>query len=482
MPEKTQLGRTPQKQIVAETPEEMPQVSAARSWGSAGWLGDPGRRYGQLVSSRYVPMRTKLEMLQDPVIAFTMGYITSVLTRARYRIECADEGKRRFFEAMYGAIHREFTLQAAPAIALGALGLIKKFEFAVPSPMEVGDPPVWTSEVLPYTLVSFDQIYPAGARPLFKNNRFTGIERGNGPTVDVFYALWLTRGREEAFGNYMGKGRLDNCYRHWWIKQFGLDLYVVYLQKNIDRVIMVLHPPGGIENVEGEIVQSYKDAAKETGDAVRSGATVTLPSTVYETVDLTGEERLSAVRKWAIEFLEGTQNVGAFHEMEDHLDQKISLGMFIPPQAYLNVKQSALGGPTTADVLSKIAERLLLIDAVGLDIHLNEYAFPIVDRANFPPGSPPVRKVTYGLADEDLATLRTIIRLLMGRPDVDVSQFDLEEGLTRLGLPVAVEEEGGGLSSEEREAIEAAIRYRQLGDDVMAMVMALKGVADGQKA
>lgn len=167
---------TPQDQIVAETPAETPQVTSV-FWGSQAWLGDPESRYGRLVSSRYVPMSTKLEMLDDPVVAFTMGYITTVLTRARYRIECADEGKRRFFEAMYAAIHREFTLQAAPAIALGSLGLIKKFEFAVPSPMNVNAPPVWTSDVTPYILIGFGQIYPHDSRPTFKDNHFTGIER-----------------------------------------------------------------------------------------------------------------------------------------------------------------------------------------------------------------------------------------------------------------------------------------------------------------
>lgn len=450
----TTIGRTPQDQIVAETRAETPQVTSGAFWGSQAWLGDPESRYGRLVSSRRVSMSAKLEMLSDPIVAFTMGYITTVLTRARYRIECADENKRRFFEAMYGAIHREFTLQAAPAIALGSLGLIKKFEFAVPSPMDINASPVWTSDVTPYILTGFDQIHPHGSRPTFKGGHFTGIERANGPKIDVFYALWLTRGREEAFGNYMGNGRLNNSYRHWWMKEFGLDLYVVYLQKNIDRVVRVEHPPGGIENAAGEVIKSYRDIAKETGDKVRSGATVTIPSTVYETVDLGGEERLSAIKKWAIDFLEGTQSVGAFHEMEDHLDQKISLGMLVPPQVYLNVKQSALGGPTTADVLSKIAERLLLIDAVGLDLHLNEYAFPIVDRANFPPGSPPVKKITYALADEDLTMLRGIIKALMSRLDVDVSMFDLKEGLIRLGMPV-IEARADSSSESEEEFVEA---------------------------
>lgn len=413
-------------------------------------------------------------MLNDPVIAFTMGYITTVLARARYRIECTDEGKRKFFEAMYGAVHREFTLQAAPAIALGALGLIKKLEFAVPESLETGAPPVWTSEITPYILTGFDQIFPAGSRPVFKDGHFAGIERAAGKPVDVFYALWLTRGREEAFGDYMGKGRLNNCYRDWWLKQFGLDLYVVYLQKNIDRVVQVEHPPGGIENVDGEIIKSYRDVAKETGDAVRAGATVTLCSEPYIGIDpMTSEEKMTAIKKWAINFLEGTQNVGAFHEMEDQRDAKISLGMLIPPQAYLNVKQSALGGPTTADVLKEIAERLLLMDAIGLDIHLNDYVFPIVDKANFPPGSPPVKKVTYALADEDLATLRQIIKILMARMDVDVGRFDLEEGLIRLGMPLA---EGAVSSSSDYEenVIESAIALSH-SPEIVSMTCPLCG-------
>lgn len=479
MDKDTQIGRTPQDQIVAETPVETPDVTAGLFWGSRAWLGDPSGRYDKLVSSRYVPINVKLEMLCDPVIAFTMGYITTVLTRAKYRIECADSRKQRFFEAMYGATHLEFMLQAAPAIALGALGLIKRFEFAVPSPLKVEDSPVWDSTVIPYILTGFDQIHPIGSRPVFKNNQFAGIDRVKDGRVDAFYSLWLTRGKEEAFGNYMGKGRLNNAYRDWWLKQFGLDLYVVFLQKNIDRVVEVQHPTGGIQKADGTIVKSHKDTAKETGDAVRAGATVTMPSSVYDTIDLTGTERLSTVKKWALRFLEGTQNVSGFHDMEDQRDVRISLGMLIPPQTYLNVRQSALGGPTTADVLSKIAERLLLIDTVTIDRHLNEYVFPIIERANFLPDSPPVKKTTYALADEDLMTLKEIVMALIGRADVDVSRFDLEEGLTRLGMPVAEEGLAQLLSPEERNVIAAAIAQKRKDHEIMALLMALQRERNG---
>ena len=428
------IGKTPQGQVVAETPGSMP-VSQHRTWGVWGnWLGDPDTRYGRRRSSRYVPLSVKLEMLNDPLIALCLGFMTAKLVNAEYEILCADEDKRRFFQAMYDAFHQEFMLQAAPAIALGSLGLIKKFRFETPRPSDPSAPPVWAGNTIPYICVGFDQIYPSGSSPTFdpKTKEFTGIDTSDGH-VDVFYALWLTMGKARAFGGYLGHGRLEHAYADWWLKQFARDLYVVHLQKNIDRVVKMGYPPGTA--ADGK---THREHALDVGDDIRSGATVALPTTVYEVPDPnTGEMKPSNIAKWTAEFMEGSENVGAFHDMDDHLDQKIALGMFIPPQTFLNVRQSALGGPTTADVLGELAVDLLMLDAVDIDTHLNKYVFPVISQANFPPDSPLVIKRTTGLVEKDRAELMEVVKILAQRMDSEVpAVFDVQRALERLGMPI----------------------------------------------
>ena len=127
----------PQGQVVPETPDTRAPDERNLSYNPFGvygqWLGDPERRYGRLKLTAAIPPHTKLEMLRDPVVAMCMGFIASTMVRARRVIECPDERKRQFFEAMFREWEREFMLQASIAVALGSLGLIKKFEFRPPA-------------------------------------------------------------------------------------------------------------------------------------------------------------------------------------------------------------------------------------------------------------------------------------------------------------------------------------------------------------
>jgi hypothetical protein len=458
-----QVGKTPQDQFGIETPRISAPAVQHQFQGSYGYfLGDSERRYGRLRLARRLPTHTKLEMLRDPVIAMAQGFISASLVKARRAIECVDEDKRRFFEAMFRSWEREFILQAAQAVSLGSCGLIKRFAFQVPEPVEIDEPPVWTAAAVPYIVRGFDAVYPLGSFPRFDNKGriFQGMDTSDG-RVDVFFSLWITIGQARAFGAYGGSGRLENVYRDWWAKQFGRDLYLVWLQKQINPATKAGYPPGKTSSGK-----AHQDIALAVGDSVRSGSTVALPTTVYSIVDqMTGDERLSAVQQWTLDFLESSRSVGQFHEVDDHHDQKMSLGMLLPPQMYLNVKQSALGGPTTADVLTKLAEDLLLIDAADIDRHVNEYVFPAVARANFPPDSPPVRVRTVGLAPESRTQLFEIVRSLLGRMDIDPSAVDMREALDRLGIPLLERGAVPPPPPPEEEEIEEEAVAAQAGED-----------------
>lgn len=434
------VGKTPQGQTAAGTPRTSAPGVQHQFWGIYGyWLGDAERRYGRLQSSRNIPAHTKLEMLRDPVIAMAMGFIGATLVKAKRVIECTDESKQRFFEAMFQKWEQEFILQAAMAVALGSCGLIKRFAFETPQPAEIGAAPVWTAAATPYIITGFDAVYPVSSSPKFDNKGrvFQGIETPDG-AVDVFYSLWLTLGQARAFGAYGGSGRLENVYKHWWIKNFGWDLYLVWLQKNANPAVKVEHPPG--KDSKGK---SHQATAIATGDSLRSGATVAVPSSVYKTVDqLSGDERMAAVKKWTVEFLESSSRVGQFNEMENQCDDKIALGMLLPPQMIMDVTGGDLGGPTSADKLMELAEALLLMEAADVDRHVNDYVFPAVERANFAPNSPRVRVRTTGLAKDSRVWLFEIVKTLLGRMGGDTGGFDLGEALRRLDMPVAAQGEG----------------------------------------
>jgi len=429
------VSKTPEGQIAAETPDTRAPAGRSHFWGEYGyWLGDTERRYGRMRQARNIPASVKLEMLRDPIIAMALGFISSTLIKAHRVIECTDERKRLFFDAMFRAWEREFMLQAAIAVAFGSIGLIKRLRFAVPEPVEIDAPPVWTSAATPLIVTGFDMCYPVTSSPRFDNKRrhFQGMNVVDG-RVDVYYSLWLTVGQARAFGAYEGSGRLENAYKHWWIKHFGWDLFLVHLQKNINPVVMVEHPAG----TDKDSGKKHSALALATGDAVRGGATVAVPSSVYETVDqMTGDTRLAAVKKWAVSFLEGGKSVHEFHEVEDQCDRKISLGMFLPYQAIFEVTGGDLGGPTSADKLTDLAEQVLLMEAADVDRHLNDYVFPQVSKANFPPSSPLVRVRTTGLAQDTRAQLMEIIKVVMGKMSTDTNVFNLLEALRTLDMPV----------------------------------------------
>lgn len=487
--EVVQVGRTPQGQVVSETPPARPVSRYGGLYGRwSSWLGDPDVRYGRLRRAIAIPMSTKLEMMADPIIGLCFGFITSKLLKARYEILCADEQKRRFFQAMYDRVHHNFIAGAAPAVLLGGLGLIKKFAFDTPYPLDPGAPAAWTGDSVPYILTGFEQIYPLGAEPAFdeKRRKFTGINHSEGH-VATFFALWITIGKERAFGGYGGMGRLNYVYGDWWLKKFVQDNFVLHLQKSVDRAVVVGHPEG--THTDG---RSFSEVALEVGDAVRGGATVSLPTTTYEIFDVsTGEGKPTNFRKWTLDVIEGSENAGAFHEMEDHRDAKMSLGMFVPPQAYLNVKQSALGGPTTADVLGELALDLLLEDAATLDAHLNRYVFPIVERMNFPPDSPPVEKRTVGLAEQDKNDIRELVRVLAQRMDSAVPfEVDVRRALERLGIPLVQEggqmptpdEPGMGSGGDIPLALQSSQRREPIPQEVLEAIAAERLPDDADEA
>lgn len=440
-----EVTRTPQGQYVTEAPEittpALQNHLFGRGWGT--WLGNPYERYGYLASSQSVPISTKLEMLKDETLALCIAFTGATLVKARREIVCADAAKQRFFDALFRSWEQEFVLQANVGIALGSLGLVKKWRFETPQPVDA--PPVWKESATPYVIRGFDMLYPIGSEPRFDEtgHHFEGMETPDGK-LDVFYSLWLTFRKELSFGAYRGVGRLEHCYKQWWLKNFGADLYVVALQKQANRVVQATYPPG----TDAKTGKSNQQTALEIGDSVRSGATVAIPSDTYRTLGLDGEERSSSVQKWGLQFLEGAGSMGSFHEIDSHHDKKMAMGYFIPPQSLFEVKGGQLGSVTSAEVLAGIAAEVLMQDAADIDRHLNRYVFPAINKANFPPTSPPVVVKTTGLAPDNREALTELVNALLAQHP-DGKYFDLREAMARLELPLKSEAQ---LAGERKES------------------------------
>lgn len=428
-----QIGKTPDGIIAVETPHAI-LPAFTWHWGDTiNWLGDPESRYGRLVSTGDVSISIKLQMLNDPIIAFTMAYVASKLVKAEYEMRCADEQIRRFFEVMYARFHREFMLQASMAVAIGYCGLIKKLRFEVPQPEDPNEPPVWDAAATPFIITGFEQVELPGARPLFDDETgdFVGFTYSGGD-VDRLYALWLTIGRTRAFGKYSGWGRLRSGYKSWWLGEFADDQFVIYIQKNIDRIVVVTHPSGKTQDGV-----SFSEIAREVADVARSGGSLSMPGEPYKFIDsATGEEKATTLRKWGIQFMGGSDKALSFIETADHLDARKALALLVPRQVHSGVKQDVFGGPTSAQVLGALAVDLIIQEAVEVDAHLNEYVFPFLVSANFGPDAPRVTKVTTGLNEADRAELFKLLEGLINRAEGIASRIDSERLAQRLGVPL----------------------------------------------
>jgi len=406
-------------------------------------MGNPYDRYGELVTPSQVPTTTKLNMLYDPILQMAVSLTESILVKAKRIVHCEDPEKKAFFEAMLRGANgweETFMLQANMAIALGSLGLVKKWRFE--EPRGANGAKVWKGKTTPYIITGFDQCYPLDSEPKFDDTgrTFEGISTIDGD-VDRFYSLWLTIGLQKAFGDYMGFGRLNAAYNDWWTKQLVRDSYLVSIQRHASPPVKVTHPEG--KDGSGT---DYQTRALQAGDAVQGGATIAIPSTLYMSEDPdSGAETLTSSKMWDLTFEQAGDPITKFPELEDHHNRMIALAYLLPPQAVMDVTGGDLGGPTSSDKLLNLAAELIMADASAIDGHLNKYVLQDVSDANFPPGSAPVKIETVGLSEASVAHLFEFLKILL--PE-DPSLFSVPDALKQLNMPI--DEEAAAKTKEER--------------------------------
>lgn len=447
------------------------------SW-TSNLLGDPSTRIGALTSSRRVATSVKLEMLCDYRVALAQARVSAPLISAPWRIECADESKRAFFEAVWAPLHRAFMLQAVMAIPMGAVGLLKRLEFQQPQATEAqraeGVAP-WNSQASPLILTGTDLLYPPYVAPHFdKSDHFDGIEltqlsAGGRKVIPIEYSLWLTRGLAEAFGDYQGMGRLVYCYRPWWDSMFTLDLRTRFGEKYLDPALIISYPPGATKDGSDPSLTSQTNRLRaiQVGNAYRSGATVALPSDPY--INST-DGSFTNIPRWGIKVAEAPQQLGEFDKQDTHQTNALFMGYLMPPQSITDAKAGGLigSGKSVVETLSDMVLAMSILEWQNIAAHVNEYMIKPMERWNFPADSPPARLVGTGpngrpdFQDEDMSPLLDMVQKLASRPDVDMAWLDVQKAGERFGWPIKSPEQIAAEKAEkERKAAELAKQMQQ---------------------
>jgi len=413
------------------------------------FMDSPRLRIGRRGSALDLTVDLMIEMQHDELISHLKGYQAALLVKADYEIKCRNPQKRRFFQAMYDAIHQSLMLSCSPALFFGFQPLVKEFERGLP-PSD--DPnPIWQGSAEPIILTGVKQIHPELAKPVWADDgSFNGIQiKGVTQRIPHIFSLWLTIGKHHVFGDFFGWGRARSAYFPWWDKNFAGDQQTLFVHRGADPIPLVEHPPG--RDSTGKL---HSETAAEIGEGARAGATITLPSDPYPTRQGVGiDAEYSGHRQWSVSYLSNEGDIAPFLQILDRADRRIAMAMLIPPQAVLEAKSLGLGGPNTAEILGTVAEETLMQDASEIDEHLNKYVFPFLSNANFGPDDDPVMKVTKGLSGRSRASLQEAWNALVGRQDTDVSMIDFAHLTESLSYPIKSPETLAAEAATEAPAV-----------------------------
>ena len=288
-----------------------------------------------------------------------------------------------------------------------------------------------------------------------EDGEFVGINPTSVPTVGdgkeglipIENSVWVTRGKEDAFGDWLGQGRLVTGYGPWWDGTFLGALYLRHCERAIDPALIVYHPAGYRKDPDkpDEKGTPWSTKAREVGQALRSGATVTLPSTTYVS-EVDG--RPTTIRLWDVDTkLSELANVDAFEAVLTRKDADTLLGLLIPPAAIsTQYAKETLGGKSMTEILGNLAQTMLYLEWVNLANCAEDWIFDDLVRWNFGEGRPRAQLVTDGFKDEDVEGLRKVVGVLLARgeayADMVAELLDLRQLIVQSGLPVKEEERG----------------------------------------
>jgi hypothetical protein len=404
---------------------------------------------GQPFSQLQMPFQKLYEMRRDPMIAFGLQYVKVPLIRAPWYIKCTDAQVAAFVDNALRTIYGPLILDMTNALDFGFSPMEKRFENTQPKwtfedPESQQDIPVWASgPVKALVWKAPVPIPPEAVVPLWSaTGEFDGFEwngrnslgfyhvinQGDNALIDIDHALWFTNERHTVFNSLWGYPRIAYAHRYWWSYWFRWALADRAFEKHSDPAMLIYYPDDKVvDDATGQDV-NIREVAARTIEAVRSGATVTLPNTRITSPDgstVQGPE-------WEIKPIETNAQFQAYTESFNYLDVMKLRSIMVPEKSLIEAQGG--GGYNVASEMGDMFYESQAVLMSEIDDHINRFMIPQLVSINFPERDVSVEKVTRGFAATDLELAKQLVQLI-GQTDPSSLGVDVREVLKQSGVP-----------------------------------------------
>jgi SPP1 gp7 family putative phage head morphogenesis protein len=402
---------------------------------------------GQPFDNTNIPLSKLEQMRRDPMIAFGLMFCKVPLVRSQWVIKCERADIAAFIDAELRKVWGRLVLSLCNDMDYGFSPVVKRFTYDRPETMYIdktgGKPEekkAWDKDIDAIVWKPFFPLDPRKSEPAWnKAGEFAGINYRDikGPTpkvsglpadVPLDYALWATNEKDSVFGSIWGYPRTGYAYRFWWSYWYKFALSDRAFERFADPALLVYHPQSGIDPETGQPVD-YQDKALDIGTSARSGDTVAVPNSMVMGLD----DRSSNMREWEIKPLEGDPKFDALNQAFEYLDVQKLRALMVPEQALIEGK----GGTSSRNVAATFGaafQESMSVKMAEITDQVNRYVIPQLKDLNFGADAPRAELVAKGFDQEDIETMREIVRLV-GQVSPQELNADIPAILDRLGVP-----------------------------------------------
>lgn len=411
-------------------------------------IGDVLQVVGQFDPYRISKRQLHL-MRKDATLRLALQAIIVPMVNAPWTMQCDDPQVSMFADKALRKIYARLLLQMLTSLEFGYAAIVKRFALSdEPSGWMYEDDQgkekkVWSStDVQPVIWNDPRILRPDGARPVFQadGETFNGIQHPltadsrqgdneDAPDVPATHSLWVTNERDLSWGDWYGYPRTGYAFRYWWSYWFQYLLKDRHFEQDADPPLLIGVPNEMVvdpDNPTGPPITA-QELGMKIGSALRDGATVVLPTEVYEN-DESG--RLSPhARKWTAEFMKGGENLKPMQDSLDSLQQmKLRAALLGPDDALV-----PSGGKNTTDTLGDLIRSGQAVLMGELDQLLNDHMIPDLLAQNFV-DPPECVKTSTGFRDEDMTLVNQILAIL-AQADPQSLDLDVRKLVKSVGLP-----------------------------------------------
>ncbi|MGH9462015.1 MAG: phage portal protein family protein [Vicinamibacteria bacterium] len=427
---------------------------------------------------RLVGHKTRLLMLEDPIIAFGIAIHRGAITNLPWTVESRDPEIGAFVEAVLERIFDQFALGISMAIPLGwkvcekvwaVEDLLVEVESRKKGEISADDKVIPNAWIIEKTKTIANEslrllVDPARDEWAGVDQSFMGLVQPDKVVGPEHVVLWSHRA-EEVDGKLSGKPLLNQVYEPWWNGAATELLTNRYFERKADPSV-IGHGPAEIIGPGGKPIDGHQWLLDQAV-AIRSGSSIA--------VDSKRDEKGNPLVDF--KYLTDDKRGDMFQLRIDALDLKKLRGLLITDR----VMAAGAGGLGTgdadfqADVLAEFLEgnRRHFLGAV-----LNLQIVDPVVRYNYGDErwkQSRTRVVAGGLAKAMKDMLRDVIKTVLqadsmitdGRPTQLLERLDIEGVARSLKLPMRPAEESKQLQEERKKALEEAgtMAEPELGDE-----------------